>query len=587
MTALVSPRLAAYSLIGGSWPSGDIPIRIQLDATATQTTSFPLADNSASWNAVALSALNDWNAVLGRSRLVGTTSSSTASAEGDGITTVAFASTIYGDAFDTFTLAVTITDNYDDDKTPTVKIHEADLIVNTGLTWNSYRGTLQSDPVDLRRVILHEFGHVLGLGHPDEASPPQNVITIMHSTVSNTENLQADDVAGVRFLYNTPLVTPKVTLQPMSQTVNVGDPVALAFAVNGQSTPPPANELLSYSWFFKATGAESFEKLFTLNTPNLAFGSTQLPDAGSYYLEIMTPDTTVDSNTVTLTVNPIATNATTALRNLSTRGTAGAGAHSMIAGFVVKGTSSKTVLIRAIGPTLATFGVTGTLADPQLTLRDNNSTTVATSLAAWDSGPNADNIRTTSGRVGAFALPAGSRDAVILTTITPGSYTAQATSRSGATGNALIEVYDADVSPDASSRLANLSTRGYVGTGSNILIAGFSVQGPGAHTYLIRVAGASLTQYGVTDPLFDPYLRLFHDSTQLRETDDWDSPAATQPVLKTAFGQVGAFTFTDRKESAMLVTLPPGNYTAQASGNDNNGSSSAIGSGLIEIYEMP
>jgi hypothetical protein len=313
----------------------------------------------------------------------------------------------------------------------------------------------------------------------------------------------------------------------------------------------------------------------------------QLEDAGSYYFQAITPDHTLTSPTVTLTTTPATLAPATQLANLSTRGIGGSGPRSMIVGFVVTGPRPKTVLLRAAGPTLATFGVTGTLADPQLVLKNSIGTTVATSAALWDQSPNAPDIRTATSRVGAFVLPSGSRDAVIFTTLAPGNYTATTTSPSNATGTILIEVYDADATRDSASRITNLSTRGYVSTGSDTLIAGFVVSGPGPRTYLVRIAGDTLRSLGVTATLDDPFLKLFTGSTLLREKDDWDSPVSFQPALRAAFTSVGAFVFSDRQEPAMLVTLRPGSYTAQATGLTNDGSTNPTGNALIEIYEVP
>lgn len=183
----------------------------------------------------------------------------------------------------------------------------------------------------------------------------------------------------------------------------------------------------------------------------------------------------------------------------------------------------------------------------------------------------------------------------------PGNYSAQATSPSGKTGVVLIEAYDADTVKDTTSRLANLSSRGFIGTGTNVLIAGFSVMGPGPHTYLVRVSGASIASapFNVTGTIVDPILTLFSgDSRRLREDDDWDSPPSAQSALNTAFGQVGAFAYPypstvsgkrddTAMQSAMLVTLQPGTYSVVASGNANNGTTSPTGNALVEIYEMP
>eukprot|EP01035_Chromulina_nebulosa_P047451 gene47451-64329_t len=137
--ALAAPPLAhAYAKLGTTWPSGNIPLRLQLDSTAN-TVAFPLTDGSTTWNSVAESALGDWNAILSRSRFTSTISSAAAPTRaGDGTTQVFFATNYYGTAFDSRTLAVTLVDNGDQ----TIRTVEADLIVNKNRAWNSYRGTI-------------------------------------------------------------------------------------------------------------------------------------------------------------------------------------------------------------------------------------------------------------------------------------------------------------------------------------------------------------------------------------------------------------------------------------------------------------
>lgn len=600
-TGIVGTNTAyGYALIGGAWPTGNVTMQLQLDATKPATPTLPLTDGSVSWNAVAQSAMADWNAVLGRSKFNSVVSSSTTATEGDGISSVFFGTTIYGDAFDSRTLAVTLVDNLDTDGIPTVKIHEADLIVNNAnRTWNSYRGAINSSPLDLRRVLLHELGHVLGLDHPDLAHPAQSVTAIMNSTVSNLETLQTDDIDGVNFLYHTALFVPTAAQLPTAQSVSVGHAATINVAVNGAPTAPAATPLFSYTWYFKAQGTSAFEKLFTVDATNLDFGVAQLTDAGTYYVQLLTPDTSINSNESTLTVNAVTTASATQLVNVSTRALAGSSTQPMTVGFVIAGSRNKSVLIRAVGPTLASsFGMAGTLADPLLVLKDKNQNTIATSPVQWDAdSTTAQTLRDTTSRSGAFPLAAGSTDAVLLVSLPGGNanYTAQAVSRSGKSGIVLIEAYDADTKDDRSanptSRIINLSTRGFVGTNDNIMIAGFSVDGPGPHTYLIRVSGPTLAKspWNLTGTLYDPYLKLYSSGANpvlLRQTDDWDSPSATQPILSAAFTQTGAFNLTDRKESAMLVTLPAGTYTAQASGNDNDGSTDPTGQALIEIYEV-
>jgi hypothetical protein len=585
LAVVVTPAAHAYLLIGNSWPSGTIPMVLQLDATKPTGVTFPLNDGATSWNTMAASIFTDWNTVINRTKFTSTESTSTSAAYDNKINNVVFASTVYGDAFGSRTLAITLSSS-------SFRKTESDVLVNTAFTWNSYRGVLRTAN-DLRRVLLHEFGHILGLDHPDQAAPAQSVAAIMNSTASNTETLQSDDISGVAFLYGTTLTKPTITSQPLSTTVSVASPTSLAVTVNGASTVK-SDALHYYTWYFAPAGSSDFEELFTINdSTRLDFTLAQLGDAGRYYFTALTPDDTVTSNTVTLAVNPITVAPTTQLANVATRGVAGAGANAMIVGFTISGSKSKSVLLRAVGPGLAAFGVPGTLLDPILTLKNSAGVDVATN-DNWEQGTTAAaTLTTTAARVGAFALPAGSKDAVILATnLDPGGYTAQVTSSDGSTGVVLLEAYDADSPLDPAIKLTNLSTRGYVGTGGDIIIAGFVVNGPGPRTYLVRAVGPTLADapFNISGALLDPYLKIYRDATLLRENDDWDSPAAAQPAIRAAAAQVGAFALRETRnsvtrsglDSVLIMTLPPGSYTAQMSGLGG-----ATGIALVEVYELP
>ncbi len=593
VAALVAPSARAYRLIGGSWPSGAIPLTLQLDITQPANSTFPLTDGSRSWASVAQAALADWNSTLssfgGRSQFtsVVSTAPTTATDYPNGTNNVVFRTDVYGVSFDSRTLAVTLTDSNDPDGFPAARNKESDVIVNLAISWDSFRGGRLFGPYDLRRALLHEFGHVLGLDHPDQGSFPQVVSSVMNSTIDNiSETPTTDDRNGLSSLYRDPIVVPVVTTQPVNRNVNVGDSTVLSVGLNG-TVPTATDPVHTYRWYFRAPGATKFESLFTVSTPQLSFGTAQTIDSGEYFLKVITPDGDTTSATVSLTVNAVAIDPTARLTNLSTRGTAGTGNSALIVGFAITGTGMKTVLMRAVGPTLGSdYGVTGALDNPILTVQNksNNNAVIATN-DDWEQQTGdvtADNIRTTSARVGAFPLAAGAKDSAVLLRLAPGVYSAVVSSLTGNAGVALVEAYDADLPGTSTAKLTNLSTRGLVGRFDNALIAGFYVSGSAPKTYLIRVAGDSLIQYGVTNTLDDCYLRLYRGPTLIREQDDWDSPAAIQPLLRTTFDSVGAFPLKDRQECAMLVTLAPGSYSAVVRGFDDT-----TGIGLVELYEVP
>jgi hypothetical protein len=150
----------------------------------------------------------------------------------------------------------------------------------------------------------------------------------------------------------------------------------------------------------------------------------------------------------------------------------------------------------------------------------------------------------------------------------------------------LVEAYDADANAtlSRSRKLVNIATRGPVNSGDNVLIAGLVVSGPGPRTYLIRAVGPTLANapFNVAGALNDPFLQIYQGETLLHENDDWDSPSSAQQALRDAAAKVGAFALQVRRDSAMIITLRPGSYTAKVSGFQG-----ATGVGLVEIYEMP
>lgn len=267
------------------------------------------------------------------------------------------------------------------------------------------------------------------------------------------------------------------------------------------------------------------------------------------------------------------------LSNLSVRSRAGTGDQALIAGFVVTG-GAKPVLVRGIGPTLEKFGVSGALKDPELQLFASGTSAAIGVNDNWGSASNVSEVVAKSQSLYAFGLDNGSKDAVMLTSLGQGGYTARIAGVGESTGIALAEVYDAD--PVLASRLVNVSARTQVGSGENVLVIGFVVSGGVSQKVLIRAVGPTLSGYGVTDALANPQLVVYSAkngvSKEVARNDDWGG--ATD--LATSANKVGAFSLpVDSKDAVLLLTLAPGTYTAQVSGV---GGTSGVA--LAEVYEV-
>jgi hypothetical protein len=254
------------------------------------------------------------------------------------------------------------------------------------------------------------------------------------------------------------------------------------------------------------------------------------------------------------------------LGNISTRAFVQTGDNVVIGGFIITGSGQKRVIVRAIGPSLVNHGITNPLQNPTLELHDHTGAVIA-SNDNWMNSPNKQEI------INSGLAPSNNLESAILTSLNPGAYTAIVRGVNNGTGIALVEGYD--LNPTAGSKLGNLSTRALVQTGNNVMIGGFIITGPGQKKVLVRAIGPSLAQHSITNPLQDPTLELHNGNGALIAfNDNWKD---TQQAQIQATGLAP----TNDNESAILRTLPPGNYTAIVRGRNNT-----IGVALVEVYGL-
>jgi hypothetical protein len=271
------------------------------------------------------------------------------------------------------------------------------------------------------------------------------------------------------------------------------------------------------------------------------------------------------------------------LGNISTRAFVQTGDNVMIGGFIVQGTGTKRVIIRAIGPELGQFGVPDPLQDPTLELHDgtgaligsndNWQTTIIGGIITHDQVQDIMN----SG-----LAPGDARESAIIADLPPGSYTAIVRGVNNTTGVALAEVYNLSTNTD--SILHNISTRSFVQTGDNVIIGGFFVQGSTPRRVIIRAIGPELGQYGVQDPLADPTLEL-HDATGalIARNDNWRTTIIGGIITQDQVQDIinSGLAPGDPNESAIIADLPVGNYTAIVRGVNNT-----TGVALAEVYDL-
>jgi hypothetical protein len=239
----------------------------------------------------------------------------------------------------------------------------------------------------------------------------------------------------------------------------------------------------------------------------------------------------------------------------------------MIGGLIVSGTQPKKVLVRAIGPSLGNLGVTTPLLDPVLELHLADGSVIAND--DWKSAQQSE-IEATG------LAPANDKESAIIATLPPGAHTAIVQGTNQSTGTAVVEAYDLVAS--SGTVLANISTRGFVGSGNDVLIGGFILGGTsGSADLIIRGLGPTLTGLGIPEALLDPAITIVNQNgATLASNDNWQDDAANAAAITST-----GFAPTANVEAALALSLPPGAYTAILASQTG-----LPGVGLIEIYNL-
>jgi hypothetical protein len=485
---------------------------------------------------------------------------------------------------------------------PTCRYIEGQAVIN---------GAIGVSDATMTNVIAHELGHLIGLDHAQldgsQGLASSNYPLMYPVAYRTLATLHDDDVSAVTQLYPGTITATHGTLNgqffigvtPVQGAniwaQNVANPALVYSSVSdwlGQSNGgfsmllPPGTYTLHAeaitSDFDGGSSVGQFSETYpsspSFQAPLYVNGSPMAPltmGNGS-----PTPITIVGGCTANATFRmdgsgSVSGNCGTTippptgsarLSNISTRGNVQTGNNVMIGGFIIGGSSAKTVVVRARGPSLAAAGITNPLSNPVLQLVRSSDGVVIANNDNWGSAANASQISASG------YAPSNSLESAVLMVLAPGAYTAIVSGAGGVTGVGLIEVFEVDT---PASPLVNISTRGQVLTGNDVMIGGFIIQGTIPQTVAIRARGPSLAAAGITNPLANPSLQLIQSSNNaiVATNDNWGSASNAAQLSATGYAPSNSL------ESAILVTLAPGAYTAIVSG-----SGGGTGVGIVEVF---
>ena len=444
------------------------------------------------------------------------------------------------------------------------------------LPWNRQSTSSQAGSGSVFNTMV--FGDYAG-----QDATPNNPTAVIHSTTGLSWASYQNGPNSPGASFQTWVPTIEVPQTPGGNGITSTRLDLFRIDPDDTGTNPPSNYIGSLS--IDSTANVTFD-VFDTNatptptpTPTVTPTATPTPTGSPTPTPTATPTPTpMGTPTPTPTPTPIPN---TSLANISTRLSVGTGDNVMIAGFIPieSATASKQsvppkrVLIRALGPSLAGMGVTDVLADPILKLYDGTGAEIAENDNWMDNDPATVQAIKDTG-----IPPSNDLESALLLPLAvsppsaPAGYTAILSGVGGGTGNGLVEVYDLD--GDGTSNLANISTRGFVQTGDDVMIGGVIVLGDGGANLVVRAIGPSLP---VPNALLDPTLEIYNQSGMLMFSDDnW----MDDPTQKAAIEAAGLAP-TDPRESAIIATFDPGNYTAIV-----RGANGTTGDALVEVFHL-
>ena len=493
----------------------------------------------------------------------------------------------------------------------TVSYGTADGTATAGSDYVATSGTLTFNPGETTKTITVVI-------NGDTVPEPNETFFV---NLSNAVNATMVDAQGLGTVLNDDIVLPTLSINDVSLPEGNTGTTNFLFTV---SLSAPSSQIVTVS-YSTANGTATAGSDYVATSGTLTFN----PGETTKTLAVVVNGDTISEPNETFFVNlTSATSATIAdgqgigtivdddgapdvrLGNISTRSRVLTGDNVMVGGFIIDGSTPLRVLVRSRGPSLggAPFFVPGTLTNPVLRLFSGQN--VIAQNDNWQDSPNCsggflcegatqitstglDPCQPNSGQSG--PPPNCNVESAILITLPPGAYTAIVNGANGETGVGLVEVFEADDSID--SELSNISTRGFVQTGNDVLIGGLIIEGNAPATVLIRARGPSMSgaPFFVPGTLADPFLQLFSGQNVIAQNDNWqDAPSCSGFVCGNAAQIVatgldpcqanpGQTTSPPScaQESAILITLPPGGYTAIVSGIGGG-----TGVGLIEAFEM-